>query len=237
MFTFDPDACRTRVSCPGEAPIDGHLVCYYPCPRCSNPARALVYLGDAGLASEVVAQAQDVARHLGLLAVGAGLALNGGHGGWGGRDCHLSLWTEPPASLARAVWQAVHQGLYKEAPELPPDATRIDSLPQVYLVGDAVGRETAPIVLYRRWSSPSELADRRATIPRHCRRRTHYHRLPLLAREQLTTRRRRASGVPTATKRGLMGLLRRILRCVSHRNFSAVSPRPTGARPPDASCR
>jgi hypothetical protein len=49
-----------------------------------------------------VAQAEDEARHLGLLAVGAGLALNGGHGHWGGRGCHLSLWTEPPAALARA---------------------------------------------------------------------------------------------------------------------------------------
>jgi hypothetical protein len=58
------------------------------------------------------------------------------------------------------VWEAVHQGLYQEAPELPADATRIASLPQVYLVGDAVGRETVPVVLYRRWSSPSELADR-----------------------------------------------------------------------------
>ncbi|MDP2856550.1 MAG: hypothetical protein Q8P50_01055 [Bacillota bacterium] len=160
MFTFDPDARRARISRPGGAPIDGQLVCYYPCPRCSNPARALVYLGDTALAGEVVAQAEDEARHLGLLAVGAGIALNGGHGHWGGRDCHLSLWTEPPAALARAVWEAVHQGLYKEAPELPPDATCIASLPQVYLVGDAVGRERVPVVLYRRWSSPSELADR-----------------------------------------------------------------------------
>jgi len=78
MFTFDPDACRARIARPGEAPpdggpsgpIDGQLVCYYPCPRCSNPARALVYLGDAALAQEVAAQAQDVARHLGLLAAG-----------------------------------------------------------------------------------------------------------------------------------------------------------------------
>jgi len=160
MITFDPDARRARIGHPGEAPIDGLLVCYYPCPRCSNPARALVYLGDAALTSEVVAQTEDEARHLGLLAVGAGLALNGGHGHWGGRDCHLSLWTEPPATLARAVWEAVHQGLYKEAPDLPPDATRIASLPQVYLVGDAVARETVPVVLYRRWSSPSDLADR-----------------------------------------------------------------------------
>lgn len=106
-----------------------------PCPlptgrqaRCCNPARALVYLGDAALAQEIVAQAQDVARHrstgsgqrLGLLAAGAGLAFNGGHGHWGGRDCHLSLWTEPLAALARAVWQAVRQGLHKEAPEPPP---------------------------------------------------------------------------------------------------------------------
>ena len=173
MFTFDPDARRARIARPGESPIDGQLVCYYPCSRCSNPARALVYLGDAALASEVVAQAQDGARHLGLLAVGAGLALNGGHGHWGGRDCHLSLWTESSAALARAVWQAVHQGLYKEAPELPPDATRIDSLPQVYLVGDAVGRETVPVVLYRRWSSPSELADRIAGGPWDTRRESY----------------------------------------------------------------
>ncbi|MDP2949440.1 MAG: hypothetical protein Q8P22_07870 [Chloroflexota bacterium] len=47
MLTFDPDARRARIGRPGEAPIDGQLVCYYPCPRCSNPARALVYLGDA----------------------------------------------------------------------------------------------------------------------------------------------------------------------------------------------
>ena len=157
MFTFDPDACRARIhaggasasggSRPGEAPIDGQLVCYYPCPRCSNPARALVYLGDAALASDVVAQAEDQARHPGLLAVGTGLILNGGHGHWGGRDCRLSLWTEPPAALARAVWEAVHQGLHKEAPDLPSDATRIASLPQVYLVGDSVGRETAPLVV------------------------------------------------------------------------------------------
>ena len=40
MFTFDPDARRARIGRPGEAPIDGQLVCYYPCPRCSNPARA-----------------------------------------------------------------------------------------------------------------------------------------------------------------------------------------------------
>jgi len=93
MFTFEPDARRARIARLGEAPpdadarsggpsgpIDGQLVCYYPCPRCSNPARALVYLGDAALAGEVVAQAQDEARHLGLLAVGAGLVLNGGHG-------------------------------------------------------------------------------------------------------------------------------------------------------------
>jgi hypothetical protein len=78
MFTFDPDARRARVSRPA-GPIDGQLVCYYPCPRCSNPARALVYLGDAALASEVVAQTDDTARHPGLLAVGAGIALNGGH--------------------------------------------------------------------------------------------------------------------------------------------------------------
>ena len=90
MLTFYPDARRARIhargasasggSRPGEAPIDGHLVCYYPCPRCPNPARALVYLGDAGLASEVVANAEDTTRHLGLLAVGPGIALNGGHG-------------------------------------------------------------------------------------------------------------------------------------------------------------
>ena len=147
MLTFDPDARRARVGRLGGAPIEGQLVCYYPCPRCSNTARALVYLDDAALASEVVAQAENEARHLGLLAVGAGLVLNGGHGHWGGRDCHLSLWTEPPAALARAVWLAVHQGLYKEAPELPVDATRIASLPQVYLVGDAVGRETVPVVV------------------------------------------------------------------------------------------
>lgn len=165
MITFHPDVRRARISRSGEAPIDGQLVCYYPCPRCPNPARALVYLGDAALASEVMAQAQDEARHLGLLAVGAGLALNGGHDHWGGRDCHLSLWTEPPAALARAVWEAIHQGLYKDAPELPADATYIASLPQVYLVGDVVGRETEPVVLYRRWSSPSELADRIAGGP------------------------------------------------------------------------
>jgi len=106
MLTFHPDARRAYITRPGGVPIDGRLVCYYPCPRCSNPARALVYLGDAGLAGEVVAQAEDEARHLGLLAVGAGLALNGGHGHWGGRDCHLSLWTEPPAALARAIWEA-----------------------------------------------------------------------------------------------------------------------------------
>jgi hypothetical protein len=89
MFTFDPDARRARINRPGGAPIDGQLVCYYPCPRCSNPARALVYLGESALVGEVVAQAEDV-------------ALNGGHGHWDGRDCHLSLWTEPPAALARA---------------------------------------------------------------------------------------------------------------------------------------
>ena len=101
MFTFEPDARRARVARPGEAPpdggpsgpIDGQLVCYYPCPRCSNPARALVYLGDAALAQEIVAQTEDEARHLGLLAVGAGLVLNGGHGHWGGRDCSLLLRT------------------------------------------------------------------------------------------------------------------------------------------------
>lgn len=165
MLTFDPDARRARISRPGEAPIDGQLVCYYPCPRCSNPARALVYLGDAALASEVVAQDEDVARHLGLLAVGAGLALNGGHAGYGGRDCHLSLWTEPPAALARAMWEVVHQGLPQDVPDLPADATSIASLPQVYLVGDVVGRETVPVVLYRRWSSPGELAERIACGP------------------------------------------------------------------------
>ena len=104
MFTFDPDARRARIGRPGEAPIDGQLVCYYPCPRCSNPARALLYLGDAALANEVVVQAQDTGRHLGLLAAGAGLALNGGHRGWGGRPPqadHLSLWTEPPPIPAR----------------------------------------------------------------------------------------------------------------------------------------
>jgi hypothetical protein len=41
MITFDPDARRARVGRPGEAPIDGRLVCYYPCPRCSSPARAI----------------------------------------------------------------------------------------------------------------------------------------------------------------------------------------------------
>ncbi len=160
MLTFDPDARRARISRPGEAPIDGQLVCYYPCPRCSNPARALVYVGDAALASEIVAQAEDEARQLGLLAVGGGLALNGGHGQWGGRECRLSLWTGPPDALARTVWEAVHQGLYQEAPDLPTDATCVASLPEVYLVGDVVGRETAPVVLYRRWSSPNELAER-----------------------------------------------------------------------------
>ncbi len=111
MITFDPDARRARISRPGEAAIDGQLVCYYPCPRCPNPARALVYLGDAALAQEIVAQAQDEARHLGLQAVAVGLVLNRGHGHWGGRDRHLSLSTEPPAAVARAVWEAVHQGL------------------------------------------------------------------------------------------------------------------------------
>ncbi|OFW63147.1 MAG: hypothetical protein A2Y74_03225 [Actinobacteria bacterium RBG_13_63_9] len=193
MFTFDPDARRASISRPGEAPLDGQLVCYYPCPRCSNPARALVYLGDAALAGEVVAQAGDAARQLGLLAAGAGLALNGGHGHWGGRDCHLSLWTEPPAALARAVWQALHQGLYKEAPELPPHADRIDSLPQVYLVGDAVGRETAPVVLYRRWSSPSELADRIAGGPWDTRRESY---------QEYQRRRERAPEVLLALLRG-----------------------------------
>jgi hypothetical protein len=201
VFTFDPDARRARIARPGAAPIDGQLVCYYPCPRCSNPARALVYLGDASLAQEIVAQAADAARHpstgsgqrLGLLAAGAGLALNGGHGHWGGRDCHLSLWTEPPAALARAVWQAVHQGLYKDAPELPPDATRIASLPQVYLVGDAVGRGTAPVVLYRRWSSPGELADRIAGGPWDTRRESY---------QDYQRRRERAPEVLLALLRG-----------------------------------
>ena len=112
MITFDPHAPRARIARPGEAPIDGQLVCHYPCPRCPNPARALVYLGDAALAGEVVAPAGDAARHpstgsgqrLGLLAAGAGLALNGGHGHWGGRPPqadHLSLWTEPPPIPAR----------------------------------------------------------------------------------------------------------------------------------------
>lgn len=160
MLIFDPDARRARISGPGEAPIDGQLVCYYPCPNCSNPIRALIYLGDASLASHVVARLGDVARHLGLFAVGAGLALNGGHGQWGGRDCNLSLWAEPPAALARSAWEAVNQGLYREVPELPEGATRIGSLPQVYLVGDTVGRESAPVVLHRRWSSPSEMVDR-----------------------------------------------------------------------------
>lgn len=193
MITFDPDARRARICPPGGAPIDGQLVCYYPCPRCSNPARALVYLGDAVLAQEIVAQDEDVARQLGLLAVGAGLALNGGHGHWGGRDCHLSLWTEPPAALARAVWEAVHQGLYKDAPELPPDAARIASLPQVYLVGDAVGRETVPVVLYRRWSSPSELADRITGGPWDTRRESY---------QDYQRRRERAPEVLLALLRG-----------------------------------
>jgi hypothetical protein len=165
MITFDPDARRARINCPGEAPIDGQLVCYYPCPRCSNPARALVYLGDAALASEVVAQDEDVARHLGLLAVGAGLALNGGHAGYGGRECRLSLWTEAPAALAHTVWEVVHQAVHQETPDLPTDATCITSLPEIYVVGDIVGRETVPVVLYRRWSSPSELAERVAGGP------------------------------------------------------------------------
>jgi len=56
MLTFDPDTRRARISRPGEALIDGRLVCHYPCPGCSNSARALVYLGDAALAGEVVAQ-------------------------------------------------------------------------------------------------------------------------------------------------------------------------------------
>ena len=112
MITFDPDARRARISRPGEAPIDGQLVCYYPCPRCSNPARALVYLGDAALASEVVAQDEDTARHLGLLVGGAGLALNGGPAGYGGRECRLSLWTQTPAALAGTVWEVVHQAVH-----------------------------------------------------------------------------------------------------------------------------
>lgn len=33
MFIFDPDARRASVCRPGKAPIDGQLVCYYPCPR------------------------------------------------------------------------------------------------------------------------------------------------------------------------------------------------------------
>jgi hypothetical protein len=33
------------------------------------------------------------------------------------------------AALARAVWRTVHQGLYKQAPELPSNATRTASLP------------------------------------------------------------------------------------------------------------
>ncbi len=160
MITFDSDARRARISCPGEVPIDGQLVCYYPCPHCSSPARALIYLGDSALASDIVAGLSEVARHLGLLAVGKGLALNGGHGQWGGRDCYLSLWTQPPVALARAVWEAVHQGLHREMPEVPEDTTRIASLPQVYLVGDATCRESVPLVLYRRWSSPSEMVDR-----------------------------------------------------------------------------
>jgi len=41
MLTFDSDARRVAVIRPGEAPIDGQPVCYYPCPCCSNPARAL----------------------------------------------------------------------------------------------------------------------------------------------------------------------------------------------------
>jgi hypothetical protein len=45
------------------------------------------------------------------------------------------------------------------------DATSIASLPEVYVVGDAVGRESVPVVLYRRWSSPSELAERIAGGP------------------------------------------------------------------------
>ena len=56
MITFGPDASRAGVARPGEAPIDGQLVCHYPCPRCSNPARAPVYLGDAALAQEIVAR-------------------------------------------------------------------------------------------------------------------------------------------------------------------------------------
>jgi len=70
MIMFDPDARRVRIGRPGGAPIDGQLVCYYPCPRCSNAARALVYLGDAALASEVVAHAGDVARRPGPRRLG-----------------------------------------------------------------------------------------------------------------------------------------------------------------------
>ena len=98
MFTFDPDARRARVVLPGGAPIHGQLVCYYPCPRCSNPARALVYLPDmVGVASEVVAQAADAARHLGLLAVDLGVSevVRRGVLYLAATQCQNGSWDEP----------------------------------------------------------------------------------------------------------------------------------------------
>ena len=41
------------------------------------------------------------------------------------------------------------------------------------LVGDALGREATPVVLYRRWSSPGELADRIAGGPWDTRRESY----------------------------------------------------------------
>jgi hypothetical protein len=76
----------------------------------------------------VVALNEDEARHLGLLAVGAGLALNGGHGHWsccatasgrpsprgwttrtttsGWRTCPTSRPTPRPWSPARRCWRS-----------------------------------------------------------------------------------------------------------------------------------
>ena len=75
----------------------------------------------------------------------------------------------------------------------PRTATRIASLPQVYLVGDAVGRETVPVVLYRRWSSPGELADRIAGGPWETRRESY---------QEYQRRRERAPEVLLAMLRG-----------------------------------
>ncbi len=110
MLTFDLDARQARISRTGEAPIDGQLVCYYPCPRCSSPGRALVYLADAALAQEVVARVEGAARHPGLLAVGIGLALNGGHGQWGGRghtDADADVAEQAPREYSRTSRRAV----------------------------------------------------------------------------------------------------------------------------------